>query len=32
VRGGKIARIEEYLDSAQANALRAASGREPIGT
>lgn len=31
VRDGRIALIEEYLDSGQANALRAASGRERIG-
>jgi len=31
VRDGKIRRIDEYLDTAQANALRAASGRAPIG-
>jgi len=30
VRDGKIHRIDEYLDTAQANALRAASGRTPI--
>ena len=30
VRSGKITRIEEYLDSAQANALRAATGRVAI--
>ena len=31
VRDGRIVRIDEYLDSAQANALRKASGREAIG-
>ena len=30
VRAGKIVHIDEYLDSAQANQLRAATGREPI--
>ena len=30
VRGGKIVRIDEYLDSAQANALRAATGRAKL--
>ncbi len=32
VRDGRIVRIDEYLDSAQANALRTASGREAIGS
>jgi ketosteroid isomerase-like protein len=32
IRGNQISRIEEYLDSGQANALRLASGREPINT
>lgn len=31
VRDGKIARIDEYLDTAQANALRAATGRATLG-
>jgi len=30
VNGGKITRIDEYLDTGQANRLRAASGRAPI--
>jgi ketosteroid isomerase-like protein len=30
IRGDKIVRIDEYLDSNQANALRIASGREPL--
>jgi len=30
VRDGQIARIDEYLDTGQANALRKASGREAI--
>jgi len=30
VHDGRIHRIDEYLDTAQANALRAASGRAPI--
>ncbi len=30
VREGRIARIDEYLDTGQANALRRASGREAI--
>lgn len=30
LRDGKIVRIDEYLDSAQANALRAATGREKL--
>lgn len=32
VREGRIARIDEYLDTAQANRLRAATGRPPVGT
>ncbi len=32
VRHGRIAAIHEYLDSGQANRLRAATGREPVGT
>ncbi len=32
VRDGLIVRIDEYLDTAQANALRVVSGRPPIGT
>jgi len=32
VRNGRIAAIHEYLDSGQANRLRAATGREPVGT
>jgi ketosteroid isomerase-like protein len=32
IENGKIARIEEYLDTAQANRLRASSGRPPVGT
>lgn len=32
VRGGRIAAIHEYLDSGQANRLRAATGREPVGS
>jgi ketosteroid isomerase-like protein len=32
IEGGKIARIEEYLDTAQANRLRASSGRPPMPT
>lgn len=31
VKNGRIVRIDEYLDSAQANVLRAATGRESIG-
>lgn len=31
VRNGRIVRIDEYLDSAQANELRRASGRAAIG-
>ena len=31
IRGGKIVRIDEYLDTAQANRLRATSGRPPVG-
>lgn len=30
VRDGRIVRLEEYLDTGQANRLRAASGRAPI--
>lgn len=30
VRNGKIARIDEYLDTGQANRLRVATGRPPI--
>lgn len=30
VRDGKIARIDEYLDTGQANRLRVATGRPPI--
>ena len=30
IQSNKITRIEEYLDSGQANALRIASGREPL--
>ena len=30
VRDGQVCRIEEYLDTAQANALRAATGRAPV--
>lgn len=30
VRDGKIVRIDEYLDTAQANRLRALTGRKPI--
>ncbi|MGE0623900.1 MAG: nuclear transport factor 2 family protein [Pseudomonadales bacterium] len=30
VRDGKIVRIDEYLDTAQANRLRALTGRAPI--
>jgi ketosteroid isomerase-like protein len=30
IRDGKIARIEEYLDTGQANRLRASSGRPPL--
>jgi len=32
VGGNRITRIDEYLDTAQANALRAATGRPPVGT
>jgi uncharacterized protein len=32
VRDGRIIRIDEYLDTGQANALRAASGRPPVGS
>lgn len=32
IRAGKIVRIDEYLDSAQANALRLASGRELLAS
>ena len=32
VREGRIVRIDEYLDTAQANRLRAASGRPPVGS
>lgn len=32
VKSGHIVRIDEYLDSAQANAMRAATGREKIGS
>jgi len=32
VRDGKIARIDEYLDSGQANRLRTLTGREPVVT
>jgi len=32
VRDGKIARIDEYLDSAQANRLRTLTGRGPVVT
>jgi ketosteroid isomerase-like protein len=31
VQDGRIVRIDEYLDTGQANALRKASGREAIG-
>lgn len=31
VRDGRIAAIHEYLDTAQANRLRAATGRPPVG-
>lgn len=31
VREGRIVRIDEYLDTAQANQLRAATGRPPLG-
>jgi ketosteroid isomerase-like protein len=30
VRGERVCRIDEYLDTAQANALRAATGRAPV--
>ncbi len=32
IRGNQISRIEEYLDSGQANALRLATGREPLNS
>lgn len=32
VREGRIAAIHEYLDSGQANRLRAATGRQPVGS
>lgn len=32
VRAGRIVRIDEYLDSAQANELRKASGRAALGS
>ncbi len=32
VRGGQISAIHEYLDTAQANRLRAATGRAPVGS
>ena len=32
VQGGKIQRIDEYLDSGQANRLRALTGRRPVGS
>ncbi len=32
VGNGRITRIDEYLDSAQANRLRALTGREPIAS
>jgi ketosteroid isomerase-like protein len=32
IQGGKIRRIDEYLDSGQANRLRALTGRRPIGS
>ena len=31
VRDGRIVAIHEYLDIAQANALRALTGRPPVG-
>lgn len=31
VRGKQIVAIHEYLDTAQANRLRAATGRDPVG-
>ena len=31
IEDGKIVRIEEYLDTAQANRLRASTGRPPVG-
>lgn len=31
IRDGRIAAIAEYLDSGQANRLRAATGRPPVG-
>lgn len=32
VRDGRIAAIDEYLDTAQANRLRALTGRPPVGS
>lgn len=32
IDNGRIAAIQEYLDSGQANRLRTATGREPVGT
>ncbi|MFW6093984.1 MAG: nuclear transport factor 2 family protein [Pseudomonadota bacterium] len=32
VRDGRITRIDEYLDTAQADRLRAATGREPVAS
>lgn len=32
VRDGRIVRIDEYLDTGQANRLRTATGRPPVGS